>query len=333
MARANMLVADELRQEFISAQTSGETRWLVASVKDVNINFVSAAAASSDLHDDIERLREVLGKSPMFILFCMDPTLPTKRWILIAYVPEMSRVREKMLYATARDDVKNVLGSSHFKGECHLSEPDDLTDEAIARASVRHATDAPLTKEEKLAQEERQAMPTGPVGGAMASAMSAVPFKVSSKVTKALSGFASGQEANFVVVSVSEKEKIELGCIKTLADGDAIAGELSPTEPRYVVLRRAVGGSDKVYFAYLCPDVSKVRTRMVYSAGKATMIAQLSEAGIEVDSFVEVRDGGEIDDLLREDAVPVAAASVISAPKFAKPARPGRGKARITKKQ
>jgi hypothetical protein len=117
-----------------------------------------------------------------------------------------------------------------------------LTDEAIARASVRHATDAPLTKEERLALEEVQHMPTGPVGGAMASAMSAVPFKCSSKVVKALSGFASGQ-ANFVVVSVSEKEKIELDCIKTLASEDAISEQLSPTEPRYVVLRRAVGGS------------------------------------------------------------------------------------------
>jgi twinfilin-like protein len=123
MARANMLVSDELRQEFMTAQASSETRWLIASVKDVHINFVSLGPASTDLSADIERLRDVLGKAPMFILFCMDPTLPTKSWILVAYVPEMARVREKMLYATARDDVKNSLGSSHFKGECHLSEP------------------------------------------------------------------------------------------------------------------------------------------------------------------------------------------------------------------
>jgi hypothetical protein len=63
------------------------------------------------------------------------------------------------------------------------------------------------------------------------------------------------------------------------------------------------------------------------------MIEQCTEAGFEIDSFVEVRDDAEIDELLRDDATPAAAVPVVSAPMFAKPARPGRGKARITKKK
>jgi hypothetical protein len=62
------------------------------------------------------------------------------------------------------------------------------------------------------------------------------------------------------------------------------------------------------------------------------MVTQCREAGFEIDSFVEVRDGAEIDDLMKEDAVPAVATPALSAPKFSKPSRPGRGKARITKK-
>ena len=125
-----------------------------------------------------------------------------------------------------------------------------------------------------------------------------------------------------------------------------------------------------IYFVYTCPENSKVRSRMLFSTSKATVLQYVAEKGIEVQKFVEVciykaavllgssalhyegnflhgiadielrtfqvSEPNEIDSefLSLESATTNGDTDQVELkqPILTKPRRPGRGRARLTKK-
>jgi hypothetical protein len=54
----------------------------------------------------------------------MDDSVPSSgaySWVLIAWVPDNARVRDKMLYSSSRDDLKRALGLGYFRGEFYAN--------------------------------------------------------------------------------------------------------------------------------------------------------------------------------------------------------------------
>jgi twinfilin-like protein len=47
-------------------------------------------------------------------------------WILLFYVPDIVKVKEKMVYAASLSTLKNTLGSYYFVHEIRGSVPDDV---------------------------------------------------------------------------------------------------------------------------------------------------------------------------------------------------------------
>ncbi|CAM9510236.1 unnamed protein product [Choristocarpus tenellus] len=80
---------------------------------------------------------------------------------------------------------------------------------------------------------------------------------------------------------------------------------------------------------------------MMYSSSKASVAAAAAEAGVKVDHMVEIRSANEINDAVshamrsKEDGGGMATGASPSMPTpapMAKPSRPGRGRARLTKR-
>ena len=72
------------------------------------------------------------------------------RWVMIAYIPQKTPVRDKMLYSSSRDDLKRGLGASAFVGFLCADCKEDVTYEEIQRCLATSNVDGPLTQLEKV---------------------------------------------------------------------------------------------------------------------------------------------------------------------------------------
>jgi len=127
---------------------------------------------------------------------------------------------------------------------------------------------------------------------------------------------------------VLSDEQVGLGSVS----GSGLnAGNIARGEPRFYFFRAKP--SNRVYFVFSCPTSTKIRLRMTYSTCKPTIAHHVAELGIDVDKSLEVGDPEDIDDLIKLHDVPDEDQGKIVQQNISKPARPGRGKARILKKQ
>jgi hypothetical protein len=120
------------------------------------------------------------------VVFRFDdmPTAGTYRWVLLAWVPDTAKVRDKMLYSSSRDDLKRALGLGYFVTEYYANSKvqlgrhpqvqarhahnisltrvlmrsnqhqGDLSFAAVLESVNKDREDAPLTEAERLKREE-----------------------------------------------------------------------------------------------------------------------------------------------------------------------------------
>mmetsp|Transcript_12017 Transcript_12017/g.23521 ORF Transcript_12017/g.23521 Transcript_12017/m.23521 type:complete len:329 (+) Transcript_12017:212-1198(+) len=326
MARANLIVEKELQDVFVNAAEQG-TRWIQACLDDVNICVEATGPVSDDIESDLESMKsDALAEGkPCFILFCLEPGAEAQAWVLIAYVPDNSKVKARMLYASGVADVKEALGYSNFSGSAHVTSADELSLDVIRGVIRREFTDQPLTESEILAKEEVAQM--APPSEVRANAMGLVPFDFTPDLDAALEAFKEGS-SNFVEFVIEGDS--------TVAKGSSEASQLDSStiahEPRFYLVRQ-VDTSNNVYYIFSCPEGTKIRVRMLYSTCKATLAAHLDELDIEITKVFELGEPGDIDDLLKMYDTPDDDAGQIRQANFSKPSRPGRGKARVMKKK
>jgi len=73
------------------------------------------------------------------VVFRFDdvPNAGAYRWVLLAWVPDAAKVRDKMLYSSSRDDLKRSLGLGYFVTEYYANSKVELAcDHSDTR--VRH---------------------------------------------------------------------------------------------------------------------------------------------------------------------------------------------------
>jgi twinfilin-like protein len=152
----------------------------------------------------------------------------TAKWVLLAWVPDNSRVRDKMLYSSSREDLKKSLGLGYFVGEYYANSYSDLTWVQFIDYISKERTDGPLTLKEQLILEEK-ALTHSESHSTKSTAMGALPFSLSAAVTSALSSLQSG-EINWVEMYLSG-ETIELSLAKVVDTKEPLQAHV-PLEAR-----------------------------------------------------------------------------------------------------
>jgi hypothetical protein len=77
---------------------------------------------------DFSGVQAILDDSaPCYIIYRLDGKKAPAEWLLLMYVPEYAKVREKMLYASTRDALKKEMGYANICCEMHASEKDEAT--------------------------------------------------------------------------------------------------------------------------------------------------------------------------------------------------------------
>ena len=156
MARSNLNLHADLLTAFTAAQsfergTRGLKIVIQAETLVVDATFARTASSSIDFQKHVTEGLD--ADKPAIVLYCAADTADERSsWILLSYIPDTARVREKMLYSTCREDLKRGLGASFFKGEYGANEPSELSWEAMSHYFARDRSELFLTEREKMLQ-------------------------------------------------------------------------------------------------------------------------------------------------------------------------------------
>eukprot|EP00611_Tribonema_gayanum_P008058 TRINITY_DN1751_c1_g1_i3.p1 TRINITY_DN1751_c1_g1~~TRINITY_DN1751_c1_g1_i3.p1 ORF type:complete len:254 (-),score=55.24 TRINITY_DN1751_c1_g1_i3:2411-3172(-) len=210
MARAFLSLDEGLKTAFIAAQEDSTVRWLRAGVQDEKaIVLVSQGSASPSVQQDFDGLQDAVDSdSPAILLFREAAEgAGSGKWLLIAWVPDASRTRLKMLYSSSKADLKEGLGLGYFGGEYYASEPSELSYAALL-ASRDTTHDGDLLTEREVIQKEmaRQARDIT----AKSTAMGVIPFEATDELRRQLDAFKAGT-VNWVGMAVTADGAIGLG--------------------------------------------------------------------------------------------------------------------------
>jgi len=238
-----------------------------------------------------------------YFLFKIAP----KSWILINYVPDATVVKDKMVYASAKATLKDKLGSGNFEEEVHVTSKTEFvydtyqsekkTGDARSNFEVEHENvilgenEAREQYAQQISQKEK-AVQTGGTGG-----YHTVSMPLSADAKSVLDRLKSG-DVNFVTLAVDEAKTSINSAGSGKVDVAQVGKEINLMEPRFYLYSQV---GKLTVFVYCCPEKAPPKWRMVYATSKPSVIAQVSQYGINLSpKSVEIRDGTELKEELQD---------------------------------
>ncbi|XP_041037364.1 twinfilin-2-B-like [Carcharodon carcharias] len=102
-----------------------------------------------------ELVLPLLSKTqPCYLLYCLDSrNAQGLEWIFISWTPEISSVRQKMLYTATRATLKKEFGGGHIKDEISATLLEDITLSGYRNHLASDAAPPPLTAAEQELQQ------------------------------------------------------------------------------------------------------------------------------------------------------------------------------------
>jgi len=313
----------------------------VTIVNDEMVESLSKPASSSwDV--DMKLIQEQLdGTNPCYILYRLD----TKgsygtEWVLLCYVPDKAKVKDKMIYAASRATLKMALGSQYFAEDIFGTVPADFTKDGFDAHVRARKSEAPLTESELLKRSQIEKGEGIIASGSSTTYVHGISFPVDAAATEAVKKLVAGSVTYVQVLIDTEAEKIKLDHTSNTTLENLVK-EINLSEPRFHFFgyKHEFEGKTITSFVYIysCPDGSggtkpaPVKMRMLYSSSKAAVSEILTQAGAKADARLEIATPEDLD----EDVVISALHPQKEEKKasFARPMRPGKGGARLTTKK
>jgi len=252
------------------------------------------------------------------------------KWLLVFYVPDNSKVRQKMLYASSSSALKQGLGAPKFLVDFALSDSKECTLENYKHSIAEVHEDSVLTWQEKEAKEAAFESHIS-MSEVKVSAVVGVNIPVSEEAVEAIKGLKAGKHDTVIFILNAESEILGCSPPSNLTIEEITSKHFPEREPRYVLHRfkhdSEGSAAEKDVFIYYCPDKAKPRLRMFYSTAKANVLKLLATLELAPPKNVECSLPAEIShDVILAELYP----KVVTKQNFAKPTRPGKGKAKFT---
>jgi len=297
-------VSQGLSDAFGAALTAGETRFVKVQIKNDELVSTTTCPLGDNYEDDLDKIANYLDAAePCFIIFRLDEkNAHGYLWVLMCYVPDKAKVREKMTYASTRSNLRKQLGSTYFSAEIFGTVVGDFNRQGYKQFVAMQKSDNPLTWTERQANQEKEQGVY--VGGSSTAYIHGVSFPVQAEATQALKGLLASQH-NYVQLAIdAENEKIILDHASDVSIDDL--GEKVPSndQPRFHFFRYDHNheGEDlqSIVMVFSCPDGSgntksaPVKLRMLYSSSKANIENILTSLGGKVVVKLEVNQGAEV---------------------------------------
>jgi twinfilin-like protein len=264
------------------------------------------------------------ANSPSYVVV----NLENNKHVLLSHVPPTSQVRDKMLYSSSRTSLKDGLGKALFVDDYFFSDVDECTYAQYQRAqrSDDHSDVMTMAEREKM----NDAHSTAPHNVKLA-AMASLPLDFTSSAQDALRALQDESANKFYTFSLDAQTQAvsaESHSMNGINDVTAFTQQLH--EPRYILFRyqhkHDNQSSSPLIFIYCCPDRAHHKLRMIYASSKRVMVEACDAASLTLVKKLETTESDEVTSKsLEEELYPKSAEKAA----FAKPARPGRGRARM----
>ncbi|XP_052575124.1 toll-like receptor 9 isoform X3 [Peromyscus californicus insignis] len=158
MAHQTGIHATEELKEFFAKARAGSIRLIKVVIEDEQLVLGASQEPVGRWDQDYDRavLPLLDAQEPCYLLFRLDSqNAQGFEWLFLAWSPDNSPVRLKMLYAATRATVKKEFGGGHIKDELFGTVKDDLTLAGYQKHLSSCAAPAPLTSAERELQQIR----------------------------------------------------------------------------------------------------------------------------------------------------------------------------------
>jgi len=322
--------SEELKKVFSEAEP--DTRAIRVVIKNELMIPEGSIPTSGTWEEDFQITQWLNPASPCYILYRLDSkTAETFDWIVISYVPDDSKVREKMLYAASRATLTKVLGDNKFVDSLYGSITDELTLESVK--NHKKVMSLPLTLREKEMKELNRAESENDISITTRYTVApSVAFPFSDSTKDAFEKF-KNDELSYIKLSVSSTVELvesnnEFSKIEDIRSG------LPAESPCFVFLKfkHEFKGAEvtSTIFIYSCPEKSKVKEKMTYSSARNTVVNYVeNDYKIKLNKRIEISHETDLDEnSIIEDlhAVESRNSSPVNSPMVMhkRPAPPGR---------
>ncbi|XP_034264739.1 twinfilin-1-like isoform X3 [Pantherophis guttatus] len=147
--------SEEVKETFARAR-NGQYRFLKIVIENEQLVVECVKQPGSTWEKDYDSFILALleDKQPCYLLYRLDSrNAQGYEWIFIAWSPDHSPVRQKMLYAATRATLKKEFGGGHIKDEVFGTNKDDVSLNGYQKYLMTQSSTAPLTTaEEELRQ-------------------------------------------------------------------------------------------------------------------------------------------------------------------------------------
>ncbi|KAJ7168187.1 hypothetical protein C8R43DRAFT_983364 [Mycena crocata] len=276
-ATSGIGVSPELSAEFSRAVDDRQTRFIKVSIQNESLVHDLSIPARGSLQEDLAQLQDseniIEQNTPAYLLTKLDD--PPAEWLVIYYVPDTAKVRDKMLYASSRAQLLKSLGSTLFSDSIFATSKADLTAEAYAAHRRHVAAPKPLSASEQemadVRAAERQAGGLSAYQGSRARTShigKTIGMPWASGLEDTVKGLGDGDDSVLVVLTIDmTSETIVLHSTSPTAAADV--GASLPSEGAcyaFFAWKHAPSRRD-IVFIYSCPSSCPVKHRMVYASG------------------------------------------------------------------
>lgn len=293
MANVGLPLDADFQKDFEEAQHNITTkRGFVLNIDEEKISLKCTINIESDINDDLLRIRTLLEDQPCFIIFCLSSSENEgsndnkgRKWALIAYVPETSSKKLKMLFSSSRYSMKHSLGFGLFISDHTITEKDELTFDLLKPATDKELEAMKSDQEKSLEDEKASYKQEATV--LQLSGMKLLPFDIAPDASEALQGFAR-KTFDFVEINFSANEIFKLVKSEKFSSVSEVTFQdimkLISSDPTLIILRH----EEKIVSIFNCPEDTKIKEKVRLSTCKATFKSTLKEHGIEIERGIEI---------------------------------------------
>lgn len=320
-------VTDELRVAFVAlVDKTPDLSYICISIADDKFVIAKHGTTTGSDEDDFTVIQnELEDKTPIFVCKFFPAS---KEWSLIQFVPDNSKVRDKMVFASSAGALRNLV---KIDKEYPITAKEECTWGEYNKFLTGYAEEVVMSAAEQMHKSSAYEA-SSLMSELKVSAIVGVPIKVAENVTSDLEKLKSGS-LNTVAFRLEPDDEI-----LTVADAsDSDIATICSTyftikEPRYVVHNYAHNhdGADtsKTLFFYYCPGDAPPKLKMMYSTCKSNISKIFETVGITEFTNFECDSASEVSvELVEKELYPKEAVSTA----FKKPSARGRGKARVAK--
>ncbi|CRK88175.1 CLUMA_CG001960, isoform A [Clunio marinus] len=326
--------------KFFGKCKDGKTRLVKVSIENEELTLVSHKEVKKDWEKDFDKLiqPEIEDDVPCYILYRLDTKTAegAYAWMLISWIPDISTIRQKMIYASTKSTLKLEFGSSYLKEEYHATSLEEITFTGYQKNKLSMAAPTPLTRQEEERNELRRTEVKTEVGvDTRHQTLGGINCPISEAALQAINDLKRGSY-NYLQFNIDlDKEEIHIAKAENI-DVHKLKALVPIDHARFHVFlfKHSYDGDwvESLVFIYSVPGYNcSVKERMLYSSSKAPFLETLQGLGIDITKRLEIDDASEVseENLIDE----IHPKKMLHKTQFAKPAPPSknRGPRRLIK--